>query len=194
MSADAPGDVWAVGSQGQPSFRDRQILVEHWDGSSWRLSPAPDASFNDVLAGVSALSPTDAWAVGSYSTGGTGRNHLLIEHWNGTAWSIQSHPDILGELDAVEAVSTTDVWAVGTAGGKTLAMHWNGASWTQVPTPNRGSQTNALSDISARSSASILAVGTAEAGQPYPGQPSLCFGTGNTGRSARLPPLPPGTP
>jgi len=170
VSARTATDAWAVGSKGQPSFRDRQVVAEHWNGAAWSLSPAADASFNDVLAGVSAVGPSDVWAVGSYDTGGTARNHLLIEHWNGASWSIVAHPDILGELDAVVAVSTNDVWAVGSSGGKTLAMHWDGATWAQVPTPNKGTATNSLVDISARSATSILAVGTADFGQPFPGK------------------------
>ena len=169
VSADTHDDAWAVGSKGQPSFRDRQVVAEHWDGTSWTASPAPDASFNDVLAGVSALKPNDVWAVGSYSTGGTGRNHMLIEHWDGSAWTIVPHQDILGELDAVEAIASNDAWAVGSSGGQTLAMHWDGTSWTRVPTPNKTTATNSLMDVSARSSSSILAVGTVDAGQPFRG-------------------------
>src|SRR5436305_546774 len=82
---------------------------------------APDASFKDVLSGVAALTASNAWAVGGYDTGGTGLNHTLIEHWNGTAWSIVPTPDSPpGVLNAVDAVSASDVWAVGGAGGKTF--------------------------------------------------------------------------
>src|SRR5215831_4103770 len=38
-----------------------------------------------VLAGVTAVSARDAWAVGS--TGARGRS-VLIMHWNGKAWSV----------------------------------------------------------------------------------------------------------
>ncbi len=94
VSMSRTDDAFAVGSAGQASFRDRQVVVEHWDGTTWSTSPAPDASFNDILAGVSARTPADAWAVGAYSTGGTGRDHPLIEHWNGHAWRIVSVPDV----------------------------------------------------------------------------------------------------
>jgi hypothetical protein len=41
---------------------------------------------------VSADSPTDAWAVGSYCSShcaeNSERDKTLILHWNGTAWSV----------------------------------------------------------------------------------------------------------
>ncbi|HEY2638763.1 MAG TPA: hypothetical protein VGI66_02605 [Streptosporangiaceae bacterium] len=35
----------------------------------------------DALLGVVAISPSDAWAVGTVDWGST-----LIEHWNGKSW------------------------------------------------------------------------------------------------------------
>jgi hypothetical protein len=171
VSMSGPSDGFAVGSKGQRSFRDRQIVVERWDGSAWTVSPAPDQSFNDVLTGVSARSPNDAWAVGAYSTGGTGRGHILIEHWNGTRWTIMAAPDVgPAELNEVDALAKDDVWAVGFAGSRTLILHWDGASWRRVPSPNRGSVTNELSDVSGAGRNDVWAVGTAQSGEPYPGR------------------------
>jgi hypothetical protein len=171
VSGSSSSDVWAVGSQGQRSFNDTQIAVEHWNGSAWSRSPAPDASFNDALFGVAAFSPANAWAVGGWDTGGTGLNHTLIEHWNGSAWSIVPTPDDPpGRLDAVDGVGPNDVWAVGGAGGKGIAMHYDGTAWSIVPTPVKGSASQSLSDVSARGSNDVWAVGTVEKGYPFKGQ------------------------
>ena len=43
------------------------------------------------LEGVAALAADDAWAVGWYGQGAPSRT--LIEHWDGTAWSIVSSPN-----------------------------------------------------------------------------------------------------
>src|SRR5690348_5126288 len=46
---------------------------------------SPDVSgFNDVVV----RSPCDAWAVGSTSAGAGNLVRTLIEHWDGTSWTI----------------------------------------------------------------------------------------------------------
>jgi hypothetical protein len=67
----------------------------------------------------------------------------LIEHWNGTSWSIVPSPNSgsgFNTLYSVAASSSSDVWAVGAydsgAGVRTLTLHWDGNSWNTVPSPN----------------------------------------------------------
>lgn len=62
------------------------------------------------LHAVAAHSATDVWAVG-YASGTT-----LIEHWNGTRWSLVSSPNPAGydRLSGVAVVpGSTQVWAEG---------------------------------------------------------------------------------
>ena len=123
VTALASNDVWAVGS----SNNYTNTLVLHWDGSSWGVVSSPNspvygqASF---LASISAVSPTDIWAVGTnaftYYTGEDTNTiyYTLFEHWDGSAWSIvpgasTSGTSAVGRLFGVAAVSTGDVWAVG---------------------------------------------------------------------------------
>ena len=47
------------------------------------FTPNP-GHLSDALSGVSAISATDAWAVG-YASSRTGQQPLIL-HWNGTAW------------------------------------------------------------------------------------------------------------
>ena len=64
----------------------------------------------------------------------------LFEHFNGTTWQaapLLAAPGI-PDFTAVSAVSSSDVWAVGTdlnAFNSTLAAHWDGHSWQVVTTP-----------------------------------------------------------
>jgi hypothetical protein len=57
----------------------------------------------------------------------------------GSWQKVPAAPGVHGVLSDVSASSTTDVWAVGAAGGaRTLAERWNGAVWKRVATPNPG--------------------------------------------------------
>jgi hypothetical protein len=66
-------------------------LAEQWNGSTWATVPTPNPAGAGAseLYGVSCLAVTNCWAVGnwiqSYAPG-----YPLIEHWNGTAWTITS--------------------------------------------------------------------------------------------------------
>jgi hypothetical protein len=56
-------------------------------------------------------------------------------------WTVTKAPAIDGKyaLDAVDAISDKDMWAVGYTVDQTwsgtVAAHWNGDSWEQAPTP-----------------------------------------------------------
>src|SRR5262245_61291535 len=88
VAATSAGNAWAVGSYATAGGAAlTQTLVVRWNGTRWTQvpSPSPGGTANpDRLAGVAATSASDAWAVGSYSTGGGFRTLTL--HWTGTAW------------------------------------------------------------------------------------------------------------
>lgn len=73
-----------------------------------------------------------------------------------------------GELSAVAALSPSDVWAVGDAGGKALAMRYDGVSWAEVPVFAPGDSSTLLG-ISAVSSSDVWAVGAADRGASHIG-------------------------
>ena len=82
VSASSRSNAWAVGYTnlscpcGTAAF--------HWNGKRWSAvtAPNPPAGSLDALLGVVAISPSDAWAVGTIDWGST-----IIEHWNGAAWN-----------------------------------------------------------------------------------------------------------
>jgi hypothetical protein len=169
VAATSRTNAWAVGYI-VTRTADR-TLIEHWDGSAWKVQRSPNPSGlgeGNFLYGVAATSLTDAWAVGEYYKG-TG-NRTLVEHWNGSAWKAQRSPNPGGSnsensLAGVAAASPADAWAVGDYFGRradrTLVEHWNGIAWTVQRTPNAGRSTteNVLSGVAATSPTNVWAVG-----------------------------------
>jgi hypothetical protein len=158
VAAVGPGDVWAVGH----SCYLRNTLVEHWNGVSWSIVPSP--SFNtggdgiqNWLSGVDAVSSANVWAVGAH-TASNGAYLTLVERWDGTSWRVvsSSNPSPTSNiLNAVQAVSAGDIWAVGYfrtgTGSQPLIEHWNGTAWSVVPSPTlrTGSVLSAITAVSA---------------------------------------------
>jgi hypothetical protein len=141
-----PDDVWAVGHRfvsvgGAFEFR---TYAQHWDGSTWTWVPTPDregAPATNFLYGVGGSSPSDVWAVG-YSRNPGQPSVTLVEHWNGSSWSIVPSPSPSPSgsyLLDVSAASATDAWAVGeqsdpgTLTERPVVLHWDGGSWSAVP-------------------------------------------------------------
>src|SRR5437667_5144752 len=121
------------------------LCLHSASAASWQIIASPNGSREvNELHSVSALAENDVWAVGvSYNTERT-LGSTLIEHWNGSRWSVVSSPNpssSVNKLNAVAAVLPNDVWAVGTAPTPTktvLILHWNGVVWSVVSNPNTG--------------------------------------------------------
>jgi hypothetical protein len=137
-----PRDAWAVGTVADGvSVR---TLTLHWDGEAWSRVPSPNRTDESWLFAVDAAGPDDVWAVG-YDVDEANRHRTLTLHWDGEAWSIVPSPDPGAEgsqLMGIAAVSSTEVWAVGSSTvafpllGETLALRWDGTAWSRVPSPN----------------------------------------------------------
>jgi hypothetical protein len=153
--AIADNDIWAVGFSDQvlaPPVVD-STLAEHFDGKSWSIvstPPTPSGGVNPPnaqLRGVAGAAGNDVWAVG-FKTGPDNPDfgEQLIEHWNGTSWSIDTTGPMMegGGLDAVTVVSSKNAWAVGSE-----FEHWNGTSWSIVSNPVISGGASAISADSA---------------------------------------------
>jgi len=135
VAALSSTDVLAVGQWQRFSGTDySHALVEHWDGTSWAVMQTPHPSLAiSILFGVAALSSNDVWAVG-YEESLTSGYRTLIEHWDGSAWTIIQDGTHEGWLTSVSAIAPDDVWAVGSTNyvGQGLIEHWDGTTWTQT--------------------------------------------------------------
>jgi hypothetical protein len=170
ISADGPDDVWITGTyQLSPTDLRRETYSLHWNGSTWSVVPMPLNPSSDInafyqLNAIQANSPTDVWAVGYSSVVDSTNASTLIEHWNGTAWSIVPSPSP-GHFAALGGVTTSnaanDVWAVGetlpagSTQGQTLTLNWNGTAWTTVASPNAGSP-DGVGSVSTNPGAAIV--------------------------------------
>jgi len=145
VAAISPTDIFAVGSAGDV-FAPTATMILRWLGATWQpvKSPSNDETV-ESLSDVSAVSASDAWAVGSYENQISHTNNLtLILRWNGRRWLAVRAPfprgAVVDSLGSVAAVSAKQAWAVGSIGGgphdgAALLLRWNGARWAIAALP-----------------------------------------------------------
>lgn len=191
--------AWAVGytSVSVPPRIYHRAMIEHWNGRTWRVVPAPQAGTSDSdLWGVTALSATNAWAVGNQNVG-LFQFRPLVEHWNGTAWQLVRvpSPPLTGtgaSLFGVAATSPRNIWAVGNyaVGNRfqPLIEHFNGIRWTLIPAAVAGSAE--LSRISLLTPSNGWAVGLRGASTPTRAQALIEHWNGHRWTAARTPAVP----
>ena len=102
----SPTDAWAVGGS------DGGQLIEHFNGTSWSVVASPVSGKAGDLESISAVNANDIFAVGS-----VGEEHPSAStlQFNGTTWNAVANGPT--GTHSVDAISATDVWAVGGAGG-----------------------------------------------------------------------------
>ena len=181
VTATSARNAWAVGyycaRRCQADGEVDRTLILHWNGVRWAVAASPDPGTGySVLTGVTAVSATSAWAVGSYAAGTSVMRPLAL-HWNGIRWARAAiaQPRRGGRyrlLTGVTATSANSAWAAGysctancstqpdaSQADRTLILHWNGTRWSPAPTPDPGARYDILNAISAASAGSGWAVG-----------------------------------
>jgi len=149
----SPADAWAVGffgwsQAGQGVFGT--AMIEHWDGSEWTVAATPPPPDPDSqLLALTAVSPSDIWAIGWQGSNSYTDTIPLVEHFDGTAWHLVTAPAPGGSGTSVypAAISGTgpdDVWMAGTVspngvggignGSTSFVEHWNGTAWSVATT------------------------------------------------------------
>jgi putative hemolysin len=173
VSCPASGICMAVGYYVAKATGEQQTLGERWANGAWAVEPTPSPGDTGIeqLTSVSCLSPTDCTAAGVYSSA-TAYENTLIEHWDGTSWTVVASPNPAGtttaELDAVSCASATSCTATGLYDGGSghqthvlpLAEHWDGTSWTiqHVPLPAGSTSANLSSGVSCPTPTRCIAV------------------------------------
>ena len=154
--------------------------MRHWDGAaggrSARRSDAHDPNF--VLTATSTM---DAWAVGGIRIGG--HTKTIAAHWDGRTWMIAPTPsrNTDSALVDVQAVSPTDVWALGQSHSTKVTHnppncrtpctevqssfpiaiyeHWDGHRWSPAPMSSARMMFEGAATITAARDGSVWAAG-----------------------------------
>ena len=130
---------------------------------TWNLVPSPNVpGVGQGLYAVTAISASDAWAVGDIYEG------TLTQHWDGTRWKTVPSPAVrnaYNHLTGVSGLSSNDVWAVGytiddlTYAWQALILHWNGTRWNIVRGATLGTSYNVFTRVLALAPNDVWAVG-----------------------------------
>ncbi|MEO5952238.1 MAG: S-layer homology domain-containing protein [Chloroflexia bacterium] len=168
----SPTDIWAGGFLlvDRQGYGLERTMAMHWDGAQWSVVSTPNiGAYTNTFNGLDAAGPNDVWAVGSYRDS-TYITHPMSQHWDGTQWSIVFVPSLDSSdhaLAAIDVVSPTDIWAVGSFGGysyaaQSFAAHWNGQVWEPMHGPDFSIYTyNLLVSVTAFPNSDVWAVGRA---------------------------------
>jgi hypothetical protein len=168
----SPTDVWAVGQKFSFNGGGITLIFEHFNGTTWTVTPFPRSNDFEFASAITTVSPDDAWVVGSF-----GEMTTLAAHWDGTRWALVPTPsphdgnNVINTLTGVTAVSAGNVYASGYEGNvnslnfqKPYVLHWNGSAWSLVTVPNLGGEGSRLSAITALSAHDVWAVGQTQQG------------------------------
>jgi len=163
-------DIWAAGGYGV-AIGEGGPLTMHWNGVAWTLATTPNGPEGSALLwGISAVSSNDVWAVGDENVpvGAYRTDRTFTIHWDGVQWSYVPSPNV-GDRNnifySVDAISSNDVWAVGTRYNRNdatwypLIQQWDGTQWKISPTPHAGPNSNFLNAVTAVGPNDVWAVG-----------------------------------
>jgi hypothetical protein len=92
------------------------------------------------LRSIDGSASNDVWAVGDVHHGAGERS--LVEHWDGSSWSVVDVPDVGGLAD-ISVLAPDDVWAV----SYSTVIHWDGTTWDSMDLSKGNARS--LSSISA---------------------------------------------
>jgi hypothetical protein len=197
----AADDCWAVGNAGPaqqnphflpiyPGAIGDQGLIEHWDGTSWTITPSaaypsPEGGY---LYGLACADATDCWASGATTDSSGNASGIVMQHWDGSTWTdvSASVPDSStpGILSSISCLGSVQCWAVGSLGSfgggggsgfrpTPIIENWNGSSWSIDPSPNV-TALGLLDTLTCVQAVACLAAGTAATeNQQNPNDPGL---------------------
>ncbi len=169
MTADRNSrKIWAVDITGE-------ALVRRPGGSEWETMRNVCGPWGNActIDDMSSTSDTDIWAAGKLYY--QNRYYAFLSHWNGTQWTtaVPNFPQLTNvKLTGVTAVTSSNVWTVGTATYSGAEVSFFGQCsgltscvWELAPQSSSGP--DFLGEISHASASDIWAVGLSHSTSPY---------------------------
>jgi hypothetical protein len=161
-------------------------IIYHWNGSQWSQSlRASSGQSYDQFSSVTCAGSSDCWAVGYAGPHQIQYNFLpgtapsvvggaaLIEHWDGTDWSIvpttAASAPMGQDLTSVTCIDSSNCWAVGAtmdASGNPsspLVEHWDGSTWATTPNLEPLTPANILTSVTCVDASACWATGATNA-------------------------------
>ena len=181
VTCSASADCWAVGDSNDGQGNPLNGIIYHWNGSAWsQIAAPPSGQTYDQLESVTCTNSSDCWAVGSAGPNQIQYNFLpgiaptvvganaLIEHWDGSTWSVVTNNNSPGSdqyLTAVTCTESTNCWTVGSTmdsngnPSSSLVEHWDGSTWTPTPSLDPTTPANILTSVTCITSSQCWAAG-----------------------------------
>ncbi|MFI7547541.1 hypothetical protein [Actinoplanes sp. NPDC049599] len=182
VSATGPADAWAVGYQdnryGQVPTQPAALV--RWDGRTWteRLLPAEF----DSPAAISAVGPSDVWAVGQDDG-----LEPYAAHWDGTAW--RGYPVAgRGRFSDVAARHGKPLIVGSRRAGGALVLEWDGNGFRELTVPGADTGSGSLQAVATAPGGAAFAAGF-RYGDEAP-EPMIVQRLGGVWRMAALPEVP----
>jgi hypothetical protein len=145
----SPTDVWIFGGISEGIHFAVDIpYAAHFNGKKWVRTAVPGSG---EVAGVSATSEADMWAVVGPTSASTGVGKASVLRWTGKRWRpVKVQPPKLPRgagWTAIYAGSDRDVWVAGGGtspsrpgtGSPERMYHWTGKRWSAIALPARAS-------------------------------------------------------
>jgi hypothetical protein len=179
----AASDVWVLVTFLTKGQSDATTL--HWDGKAWQTVPIISfAPLGYAMSDLDGTSSSDLWIVGTgYSGPHNAEETGITFHYNGRQWRQETTPpvDNYVSLNRVLALSSQDVWAVGTK-----VLHWDGKQWQSVAPLNLTAEYQDLIALSPRNILAVGSNGTQSIIEGWDGQRSIVISAPNPGRNTHL--------
>ena len=149
-------DVWLAG------YGPSGVLVEHWNGARWELSPVTTTITS--FTGMWGSSPTDIWLLGNRG----------MMHYDGISWTL-ADPTLKG-AGGIWGSCASDVWAILEPIYSSRVAHFDGAKWSIIPLS--GVQTTSLISGTGPDDVWLAAKYLVTIYHRHPGDPTAACGNG----------------
>lgn len=122
---------------------------------AWSVAQTNQLTGEDGIKAITVAPTGSTWAAGYQAS--KGKSVPLVQHLLSGKWTTTKSPSSsLGEITALDASSSKNVWAFGTTGTHAYGARWNGTKWT---TTTMTSSYYSVQDAEALSASNVWAIG-----------------------------------